>query len=108
MSITTWFSIFSGSSERLIRSLRFDLMRTARRAKIPIDLALHSPSRDPVGRGPATVTRAPEMPPAPREIVSISLARRARRRPSRTLPRGGAQDRHVAREREIHVAERGL
>jgi hypothetical protein len=42
MSMTTWFSIFSGSSERLIRSFKFDLMRVARRAKIPISLALHS------------------------------------------------------------------
>src|SRR4029079_3588273 len=42
MSMTTWFSIFSGSSERLMRSFKFDLMRVARRAKIPISVGLSS------------------------------------------------------------------
>ena len=36
MSRTTWFSIFSGSSERLMRSLRLILMSCARRLKIPM------------------------------------------------------------------------
>ncbi len=35
ISTTIWFSIFSGSSERLIRSLMLDLMRVASLEKIP-------------------------------------------------------------------------
>src|SRR6188768_1624407 len=42
MSSTIWLSIRSGSSERLIRSLRLDLMRVARRWKKPMSVSRYS------------------------------------------------------------------